>query len=66
MSEWRDIETAPKDNRNVLVFVPDDIGVVVGYYLGKWVALCSNWEIAPTHWMPLPAPPVESKSEVGG
>jgi hypothetical protein len=31
---------------------------------GEWV--CAPEGYGPTHWMPLPAPPVESKSEVVG
>ena len=84
MSEWREIETAPRDGRTVLL----------GFYnkLGNWRTLRGQWfsqaEIdesweepengsegwyetsvekddppncwltEPTHWMPLPPPPV--------
>jgi hypothetical protein len=59
---WRPIETAPKDGREVLIFVG-------GYYIGGVVVAewregsgWSDWDADlwnPTHWMPLPAPPTE-------
>jgi hypothetical protein len=73
MMEWQPIETAPKDGREVWL------------YLGapwcktekaKWYAPWENWQVGeipsdparedccgigsavPTHWMPMPAPPL--------
>ena len=80
MSDWKPIETAPKDGRFMLLHVPDGLesGVVtVGSYwkadgrtengrfaLGSWSGwlgmdadVQSSW-CEPTHWQPLPAPPV--------
>ena len=64
-SEWMDIETAPKD-KNVLVL---DAGFVSECYFnsesGKWwLANTAEHDfdhedqIYPTHWMPIPEPPV--------
>jgi hypothetical protein len=64
--KWRDIESAPKDgtaiigydrsnncaeNRNYCEFLrwADD----------RWIDP-DTWTVHPTHWMPLPAPPMES------
>jgi len=61
-SGWQPIASAPKQER-VLVYVadPDDIGIVWGYQLedGMWTEDETGREISmPTHWMPLPLPPV--------
>lgn len=71
MSGWRPIETAPKDESEVLLYFPDGywrtgcnvaIGFVSGWD-GQWYESesDSNTMIAfgslPTHWMPLPDPP---------
>lgn len=64
---WQPIETAPKDEKRVLLFGPD--GVDIGLFI-DWCAE-PHWrrdmtaeydnEMAgistPTHWMPLPPPP---------
>lgn len=69
--EWQTIESAPTDGTPILLFEPfrcDDGSVdvaesqmVVGCSRsGDWVeALNLEYAvISPTHWMPLPAPPV--------
>lgn len=70
MSEWQPIETAPKDGRLIALY---DDRVVVGCWnptLGDgwyfWDG--SDGELncwipgyGPSHWMPLPAPPVTSE-----
>ncbi len=59
MTDWQPIETAPRDGTRVLVWAHDR----------AWTAdRCSEgvpdfWDsdgtfIQPTHWQPLPAPPV--------
>jgi len=72
-SGWLDIATAPKDGRAVLLW--DGASVSVGYWTNShtkpWHGLVAgedaNWSddggpkpiLDATHWMPLPAPPVE-------
>ncbi len=73
MSEWKSIETAPKDARACLVFCP----VYRNIYVVTWVVPLGNggercvedgfWahfangssplRETPSHWMPLPEPP---------
>lgn len=76
MSDWQPIETAPKDETQVLLWVParpwDAACAVVGEFSGvgrpRWrEANIDGWEwdgplaeAAPTHWMPLPPPPTET------
>lgn len=65
MSDWQPIETAPKDWTHVLLAFGSS--VAEGYWLeGADLWLYANTSIDdesciiddPTHWMPLPAPPV--------
>jgi hypothetical protein len=35
MSEWRPIETAPKDGTRVLIFVSDERGIT-GIFMAEW------------------------------
>lgn len=65
--KWLPIESAPKDDRRVMVFGPDgiDIGQFVEWSLGPgWQRpLTAEYDnemadiSTPTHWMPLPKPP---------
>jgi len=66
MSEWRDIESAPKDGHRVIVSGqhkewPGHGWVTIAvFYMGRWVhdlPATSQLEIDPTHWMPLPRTP---------
>jgi hypothetical protein len=69
MSEWRPIESAPKDGTNFLAASPaSDV------FFAHWASgvvdssdYCEDsgyaWRHA-THWMSLPAPPAASTSEV--
>ena len=75
-SEWQPIETAPKDGTSILVFgKPSEVkGAIIFRKLGAFTAyfdacddaFClsgATWMgpfINPTHWMPLPTPPVQS------
>lgn len=62
--EWMPIETAPKDGRSVLLWIPSSES---WYYrntiCGRWVGEYQGWSIPgisgllPTHWMSLPEPP---------
>ena len=67
-SEWRDIETAPKDGTIVLLSgefdYPGDWRIKMGY----WAAYEKEWHLfggvwKPTHWMPLPEAPSQETSE---
>lgn len=60
--QWQPIETAPKDGREILA---SEYGYVeIAFWSGgvsKWIGPCDSFGdpvvMAPTHWMPLPAPP---------
>lgn len=75
MSEWRPIETAPKNGESVMVSDGANVGES-SWINGRWVQTScgtSAWEgegdrggladldIAPTHWMPLPDPPKQGE-----
>ena len=55
---WRPIETAPKDDTEVLVLCEDG-GILIGCHCGVkwWIEQTRFEERKPTHWMPLPEPP---------
>lgn len=68
MSEWRPIESAPRDGTLLLLAVPG--GVTVGRwvrhraYAQCWAWMAEPWPqcdflfaLEPTHWAPLPPPP---------
>lgn len=68
MSEWRPIETAPKDGTGFLGFYPEKRGFVArqdvlpthwcGWGGGVWETCHGEKPIhGPTHWMPFPEPP---------
>ena len=67
---WQPIETAPKDGRFVFLYdkrnIPGD-GVATGRFdsdVGCWYDGCNmdryleDESLTPTHWQPLPSPPV--------
>ena len=62
MSEWQPIETAPKDETSLLLFLPGK-GIIEGWYFSSPKEIDDGWETIigsigePTHWMPLPEPP---------
>lgn len=81
MSEWKPIETAPRDGTRVRLghdespqsMKVETFSKVTGaYHNGQWelsaffmvphgrMVILSN---SPTHWMPLPLPPVQSVEE---
>lgn len=71
MSEWQPIESAPKDGRPIIAFIPAEeyAGNCLCVFFdiregakGRWkvTAGSMNWHIPQqhiTHWMPLPEPP---------
>lgn len=71
MSEWKPMESAPKDGCSILAFdagagrAPGEIGVVIVSYLGSdrdypWIESSGMQSFKAdilTHWMPLPSPP---------
>jgi hypothetical protein len=62
-NQWRDIDTAPKDGRQVLLWWPywSHTRPLVGHWQvnGGWQAVdaLEGDSEPPTHWQPLPAPP---------
>lgn len=67
MSEWQPIETAPRDGTDILTWRASQktrLGVICGMHCGfwhpdmkEWQSSDLEWELLPTHWMPLPEPP---------
>lgn len=70
---WEPIASAPKDGTIILVYVPadgDDRAEIASVHWAphadKWLCANSGWTLEspqPTHWMPLPAPPVAGLGE---
>lgn len=71
LTQWQSIETAPRDDTDVLVFLPRSNQHKImtaryrplryypshGYIPKKWVSTTGAEIGTPTHWMPLPAAP---------
>lgn len=73
MSEWKPIETAPKDGTEILIgWMARD-----GRRRGGWICKIRRWrddagwrrdrnhpyDLYPTHWMPLPEPPASNPKD---
>jgi hypothetical protein len=60
-NEWQKIETAPKDGRRFLVYVPiDGHRLVIAMYSRQGLLLDESIKpmaFPASHWMPLPSPP---------
>ena len=64
-SAWLPMETAPKDETQVLGWVPSYYQRKGGYALVVWITLegktgwydARAWRCEPSHWMPLPQGP---------
>jgi hypothetical protein len=54
---WRPIETAPRDESAVLLADTDCLMEIGWWHRGAWRHGPKGYKIAPTHWMPIPAPP---------
>jgi len=77
MSEWRTIESAPKDGSIVLLCFkfPDGLSRKYAMWTGAWRwdadVTSQEWRDDengealgnPTHWMPLPLPPSDSAND---
>lgn len=61
---WQPIETAPKTDDDVMLFLSDG-DIVIGYWRDDANAFDSDagWVPRPTHWMPLPSPPIDPPKE---
>ena len=63
MTDWKPIETAPKDGTEVLVWGYGQMSVAkfISGVHGEWKVYTSDgwygYDSFPTHWMPLPKPP---------
>lgn len=67
MSQWRPIETAPKDGTKVLFWSKYFAQISIGFYREGHIwsggniyqpsAIPREWEDVASHWMPLPDPP---------
>jgi hypothetical protein len=62
MTEWQQIETAPRDGTPIILYVPVNrpgmrvLAARAGDY--EWWILSGSVVLGkPTHWMPLPNPP---------
>jgi hypothetical protein len=69
--QWQPIETVPKDAGLLLLWMPPGPFPRTGWFNEEddtWVGYDSDgeWPIFPTHWMPLPEPPVARKALSGG
>jgi hypothetical protein len=65
MTEWQLIETAPKDDTDVLVFCNGDI-LIGSFACGMWwISQISYERHNPTHWMPMPEPPALGEKKDG-
>lgn len=68
MTDWRPIETAPRDGTAILVTAPDvECEVTIAYFQrGRLYSIFDGkpfggWVTPTTHWMPLPKPPTPSE-----
>lgn len=62
MSEWKPIETAPKDGTETLGYDAAEQKIFVMHYSKcSWARDGDDYDliVSPTHWMPLPDPPRE-------
>lgn len=62
--EWQPITTAPKDRTRVLLLGVDG-GVEIGHWDGEEWLGDDGYQMARTHWMPLPSPPSETPAQEG-
>jgi hypothetical protein len=67
MSEWQTIDTAPQDGTDILVYATElgtgfplfSVVHFEDWYQPEWITPeAGNIDFTPTHWVPLPAPPI--------
>lgn len=62
MSDWKTMDTAPKDGSRIILYTPP-YGAGSGNWrgsMGGWDShFCLNLSAEPTHWQPLPKPPAK-------
>lgn len=63
MNNWQSINTAPKDGTHILCYLPYGQSLMIETWWhvdernGLWFH--EDGEVCPTHWMPLPKPPID-------
>lgn len=62
-SKWRDFSSAPKDGTNILAYAPKRRMNIIywSFTRGRWCCIARSDDkmiVEPTHFQPLPAPPV--------
>lgn len=62
--QWQPIETAPRDGG--VIIVRGGQNVSIGWWYGVGLNAWLPHNCAPTHWMPLPKPPIDTMREGGG
>lgn len=66
-SEWKPIETAPKDGTEVLTYREAGLIAVASFIMtpkGPFWCVSDGAEIINvTHWMPLPEPPIKEQKK---
>jgi len=59
--KWQPIETAPKGINDILLYDTKHKVITTGHVYCNGEAFGHSfpvgWQVVPTHWMPLPAPP---------
>ena len=66
MSEWKRIDTAPKDGTEIDIWVQNSIRRIAKVHWDQKFGMWANHEDVscnPTHWMPIPEPPKEDEDE---
>jgi hypothetical protein len=63
MSEWLPIETLPRDGRKVLLVCDLKAGQLIWIGSSRQKYGNGSGEGKPTHWQPLPDPPVSSSTK---
>ena len=73
--QWQPIETAPKTSKAILVHCAERKNTYTATWVrdeefpwsGKWKHFAGGFLTeAPSHWMPLPAPPLPDNAEITG